>query len=69
MTDSTERQSVSSVEIRTSTRGTDIAVKVYQGSPLDGLGDVALAEYGRLMREIERQQMNGWADTVKSYTP
>jgi len=64
-----ERSGISSVEVRTSTRGTDVVVKVYAGSPLGEIGDQALAEYGRLMREVDRQQMNGWADTVKSYTP
>jgi hypothetical protein len=54
----------SSVEIHTSTRGTDVGVKVYVGSPLGDIGDQALTEYARLMREIERQQMNGWAQTV-----
>lgn len=41
-----------------------MGVKVYVGSPLGDIGDQALTEYARLMREIERQQMNGWAQTV-----
>jgi len=47
----------SSVEIKTSTRGIDITVKVYAGSPLDGIGDVALGEYLRLRAEHERRLM------------
>jgi len=58
------RTGISSVEIRTSTRGTDISVKVYQGSPLEDIGDQAINEYARLMREIERRQMVGWVDTL-----
>lgn len=57
----------SSVEIRTSTRGTDISVKVYQGSPLEDIGEQAINEYARLMREIERRQMVGWVDTLAEY--
>ena len=33
------RTGISSVEIRTTTRGTDVSVKVYQGSPLGDIGD------------------------------
>ena len=58
------RTGISSVEIRTSTRGTDIAVKVYQGSPLEDIGDQAINEYARLRREIERREMVGWVDTL-----
>jgi len=58
------RTGISSVEIRTSTRGTDIAVKVYQGSPLEDIGDQAINEYARLVREVERRHMVGWTDTL-----
>jgi len=43
----------SHVEVRTSTRGTDVAVKQYSGSPLGETGDEAVAEYVRLFREVE----------------
>ncbi len=42
----------SSIEVKTSARGADLAVKRYAGSPLDGLGDDAIAEYRRLQREL-----------------
>jgi hypothetical protein len=58
------RTGISSVEVRTSTRGTDIAVKVYQGSPLGDIGDQAVAEYARQRRAIERLEMVGWVDTL-----
>jgi hypothetical protein len=64
-----ERTGVSSVEVRTSTRGTDVVVKVYAGSPLGDIGDQALAEYERLMRAIERQQVKAWTETTKTLGP
>lgn len=56
--------SQSSVEVKTSTRGADIAVKVYAGSPLGGLGDEALAEYTRLVLAAEESVMRGMAKQV-----
>lgn len=47
----------SSVEVRTSTRGTDVAVKHYAGSPLGEVGDEAIDEYVRLFREVEARLM------------
>lgn len=54
----------SSVELKTSARGVDLAVKCYVDSAVESAGSAALAEYGRLMREIRRQQENDWADTL-----
>lgn len=48
---------VSSVEVHTSTRGHDIAVKVYAGSEVTSAGDAAVAEYFRVAREIEKRLM------------
>lgn len=47
----------SSCEVKTSTRGTDITVKAYAGSPAEPAVDDAMAEYIRAFREIERQLM------------
>ena len=49
----------SSVEIKTSTRGHDITVKAYVGSPIREAGDQAIDEYFRIVREIERRLMGG----------
>jgi hypothetical protein len=48
---------VSSVNIKTSTRGHDIDVKAYTGSPITEAGDTAVAEYFRVAREIEARLM------------
>lgn len=50
-------ESVSSVQINTSTRGHDITVKVYAGSPVREAGDAALDEYLRIRAELERRLM------------
>jgi len=47
----------SSVEISTSTRGYDIKVKSYVGSPVREAGDDAIDEYLRVRAEIERRLM------------
>lgn len=57
-------ESQSSVQLSTSTRGTDVTVKAYPDSPVVQAGDAALSEYVRLRREIEVQQMDSWAATV-----
>lgn len=44
--------SLSSVELKTSTRGTDVAVKHYSDDALDQIGTVALDEYRRLTHEL-----------------
>jgi hypothetical protein len=54
----------SSCEIKTSTRGADLTVKVYAGSPVQPACDEAFVEYGRLMRLLREAQDNNWADTV-----
>jgi hypothetical protein len=43
----------SSCEIKTSTRGTDITVKAYVGSPVEVAVTDALAEYKRAFVEME----------------
>ena len=48
---------VSSVNVKTSTRGHDIDVKAYTGSPITDAGDAAVAEYFRVAREIEARLM------------
>jgi len=48
---------VSSVNIKTSTRGHDLDVKVYAGSEVTSAGDAAVAEYFRVAREIEARLM------------
>lgn len=49
----------SSVQINTSTRGHDITVKVYAGSPVREVVDEAIEEYFRAIREAERRLMGG----------
>lgn len=61
---SSSSDSRSSVEVKTSTRGYDISVKAYEGSPADGLVDAAIAMYGDAYRQVEAQRLNGWQDTV-----
>lgn len=46
---------VSSVEIKTSTRGVDITTKVYAGSDVVGAGDAAMDEFIRVGREVEKR--------------
>lgn len=36
----------------------------YAGSPVGDVGNEAVREFGRLFREIEQQQANGWRATV-----
>lgn len=48
---------VSSVEIKTSTRGVDVTVKCYVGSPVTDAGDAAMDEFVRVGREVERRLM------------
>jgi len=47
----------SSVNLKTSTRGHDIDVKCYTGSPVEEAGDAAVAEYFRVAKEIEKRLM------------
>jgi len=55
-----QSESQSSVEIATSTRGTDIKVKCYPYSDVVQAGDAALEEYLRLRREIEQRLMDNF---------
>lgn len=48
---------VSSVEVKTSTRGVDIATKAYAGSPISEAGDAAMDEFIRVGREVEARLM------------
>lgn len=48
---------VSSVNLKTSTRGHDIDVKCYAGSSVTEAGDAAVAEYFRVAKEIEARLM------------
>lgn len=48
---------VSSVEVKTSTRGVDIGVKAYSGSPIEPAGDAAAAEFIRVGKEVEKRLM------------
>lgn len=47
----------SSVEVKTSTRGVDVAIKVYTNSPVRPAGDEAVAEYLRVRQSIEDSLM------------
>lgn len=53
----TSASGVSSVNLKTSTRGHDIDVKVYAHSPVTDAGDAAVAEYFRVAKEIEARLM------------
>jgi hypothetical protein len=55
---------VSSVEIKTSTRGVDVTTKAYAGSPIQPAGDAAMDEFIRVGREIERRLMDGFEQTA-----
>lgn len=50
---------VSSVEVKTSTRGVDITTKAYAGSPITEAGDAAMDEFIRVGKEIEKRLMGG----------
>lgn len=54
-----QAQAASSVEIKTSTRGHDVAVKVYAGSDVREAGDAAITEYARVSAAIEERLMGG----------
>jgi len=55
----TQAGGVSSVEIKTSTRGVDITTKAYTGSDITAAGDAAMDEFIRVGKEIERRLMGG----------
>lgn len=50
----------SSVQLATSTRGTDVTVKVYSGSPVTPAGDAALDEYVRVLSEVKQRLMDNF---------
>ena len=50
---------VSSVEVKTSTRGVDITTKAYSQSPIEPAGNAAMDEFIRVGKEIERRLMGG----------
>lgn len=50
---------VSSVEIKSSTRGVDVSVKSYVGSPVSQIADIALEEYFRVLAEAQRRISEG----------
>lgn len=52
---------ISSVEVKTSTRGVDIACKSYVGSDIEAAGDAAAAEYQRVRAMLEQRLMGGAA--------
>lgn len=52
-----EATTPSSVEVKTSARGVDIATKCYVGSPVREAGDAAVEEYFRVAQEIEARLM------------
>jgi len=56
----------SSAELKVSSARTapDPTVKVYEGSPVDGLVETALTEFGRLKREADAHALDGWAEAV-----
>ena len=49
------RRGASSVEIKTSTRGADVAIKVYDGSPVQYVADTAIDEYARVVASINQR--------------
>lgn len=54
----------SKVQVNTSTRGADVTVTVYTGTTQGELreaGDLALAEYRRVMRELSDKTMAAFA--------
>ncbi len=54
----------SKVQVNTSTRGADVTVTVYVGTShteLSEAGDLALAEYRRVMRELSDKTMAAFA--------
>jgi len=54
-------QSQSSVQIATSTRGADIQVKSYVGSPVREAGDAAFMEYTRIRQLLSDEVMAAFA--------
>lgn len=47
----------SSVEIKTSTRGTDVSVKAYVGSDVSEAGDAAMDEYARVVADLNQRTL------------
>lgn len=57
--------SASSVEVKTSTRGTDVSVKAYAGSDVTEAGDAAVVEYTRLQGVLADAALNGFMTEAK----
>jgi uncharacterized membrane protein YccC len=55
----------SSVQVEQGAKEVRLTVKTYADSPVASVGDEAISEFGRLFREVEAQQLNGWRDTVE----
>lgn len=47
--------STSSVEIKTSARGNDVAVKVYEGSDVNAAGEAAMVQYCHVVAEMNHR--------------
>jgi len=58
------RAGVSSVEIKSSARGQDVTVKVYEGSDVQPVGDAAIAEYARIVAQLNQRVIDALAETV-----
>jgi hypothetical protein len=56
--------SVSSVQLEQNSKGINITVKSYESSDVESAGTAALVEFGRVFREVEQRQMDGWKRTV-----
>jgi hypothetical protein len=56
--------SVSSVQLEQNSKGINITVKSYESSDVEAAGTAALEEFGRVFREVERRQLDGWKQTV-----
>jgi hypothetical protein len=56
--------SVSSVELEQNSKGINITVKSYESSDVEAAGTATLEEFGRVFREVERRQIEGWKQTI-----
>lgn len=56
---------VSSVEVKTSTRGVDISCKAYTDSEIEPAGNAATAEFKRVRALMEDRLMDGFKEAVQ----